>query len=370
MKRVAIIHPWFPEYRREFFEQLVPRAADRGIDVRVAYGAAPPEWASRGDVISSPVATELPTSFIRVGRSHAVFKSLRPLGRLRDYDLVVVEDALRNLETVGLLARRVPLAFWGQGRTYTKPVGRTATALKRMLALRGRWFFAYTAGGARYLESIGFDARRITVLNNSIDSTALAASVASVAQSDIDAYRASAGLRGRSALFIGGVDEHKRIPFLLDAADVAAALDPDFRLVVAGDGPLVGLVRERAARRPHLIVEGRVSGDRKALVMAATEVLAIPGRVGLVAVDSFAVQRPIVTTSSFWHAPEFEYLAPSNSIVTDDSVEAFARGLVDVLSDPVRLQSLRAGCAIAAPHYTTEAMVSNFLAGLEATLDG
>jgi glycosyltransferase involved in cell wall biosynthesis len=175
---------------------------------------------------------------------------------------------------------------------------------------------------------------------------------------------------GRTALFLGGVDAAKGIPFLLDAADLTSAHLPGFTLLVAGDGDLVPLVVDRQRAGGPVRYLGRLIGDAKALALRAADVLTIPQGVGLVAVDSLAAGRPIVTTSSAGHGPEFEYLDPGRTcVVSAPSVPAFAAALEGLLGDSHRLTSMQGAALGDAPEHSLERMVDAFVDGVTAWRD-
>lgn len=369
--RVAIIHPWFPQYRGKFFESLVDRAADEGIQVDIFYGQAPPEWRARNDTLSSPRFHELPTRFFTIRGRTLSLKSLAAVRARGPYNLIIVEQAVRNLETFRLLSRRrsTPVAFWGHGRTYTVKVSAAHEWLKQWLTQRGSWFFSYTAGGARAVTQAGFPRTRVTVVQNSIDTASLHDAIVNVNAGIVAAFQRKHDLRGKTALFIGGLDEPKRIPFLLKAAQLVHDSNPDFRLLVAGDGDQHEFVQLAAQSVNWLKYIGATHGNNKTIALAASEVLAMPGRVGLVAVDSFAAGIPIVTTLWPLHAPEFEYLEDGkNAVVTPDNHAEYANGLASLLNDSGRRQELSAACLMAATRYTVEAMVKNFLSGIVRAL--
>jgi glycosyltransferase involved in cell wall biosynthesis len=364
--RVAIIHPWLPQYRVRFFQELITRAAEQGIEINVFYGETPPEWQGRKDARLADGFTKLDTRFssARGGRTvnRKSLKKLRGFGR---NDLVIVEQAVRNLETYELLMGRTPVAFWGHGRTVTQRVSRQQDWFKQWLTQRGVWFFAYTSGGADAMVSAGMPREKMTVVQNSIDTQTLRQELNSLDPESLSAFQRKHNLRGKTALFVGGLDASKRLPFLFEAASEAARLDPDFRLLVAGTGDDQYLAESVSASNPHVRYLGPLFGPAKALAIAASQVIAMPGRVGLVAVDSFTGLTPIVTTQWKWHSVEFEYLKPStNAVITDDTVEAYARGLVDTLQKEPLLDTLRHGCAEARNRYTLDAMVGNFLDGV------
>lgn len=368
--RVAVIHPWLPQYRLAFFRELIARGTRRGIEINVFYGETPPEWRNRDDTRSMEGFTSLKTRFVSMpGRRTLNRKSLRPVNSSGPYDMIIVEQAVRNLETYELLARKAPVAFWGHGRTFTKRVRPQQDRFKQWLTRRGMWFFAYTSEGAEAMEIAGMAPERMTVVQNSIDTNALLTELQGVKSQALAAFEAKYDLHGKTALFVGGLDESKRLPFLFEAARKAGDLDPNFRLLVVGSGDDQGLAEMAAAESPNIHCLGPLFGSEKALALAAAQVIAMPGRVGLVAVDSFASVTPIVTTNWPWHSVEFAYLeANKSAVITDDSVDAYALGLVNTLRDRDALDILRQGCAEAKEKYTLDAMVENFLNGISLAL--
>lgn len=371
-RRVTIIHPWLPQYRFEFFSALLEQLESEGVELTIAYGAPPADVAGRGDAVSAPWATALPTRFIKMGRrslSHHASGSV-----VHGRDLVILEHAIRNLETYPLLlkARRSAsrVAFWGHGRTYTKASGVGTARFKAQMTNRAHWFFAYTAGGAADVAESGFPSDRITVVQNSIDTTKLRVAASRTPVARIAELRARHGLTpGKTGLFVGALDTSKRLDFLFQAARSVWLQESRFRLVVAGDGPLRSWVEREAKREPWLRYVGSVFGDDKAALGRTADVLLMPGRVGLVAVDSFALQLPIITTDWPLHAPEFEYLQDGlNARITTDEAPAYASAVASVLAEPRLLQTLRAGCSASSSVYTVEAMVERFKTGVVAAI--
>ncbi|MFD9969184.1 glycosyltransferase family 4 protein [Streptomyces sp. NPDC059011] len=384
-RRVAVVQSYVPGYRTSFFDQLHARLASEGVDLEVLHGPAPPHQAARGDAASCSCASEVPARRLSLpgGRSLLWRRVQR---RAASADLVVLEQALHNLEAYPLLLRsagrkagRAPeVAFWGHGRTYTKPPNRLEAVAKSALTRLGSWFFAYTEGGAAHVASRGFPRDRITVVRNSVDTGELVAARARAALPGTAESAAAALLRrrygltgGRTALYLGGLDAPKRIPFLLDCADRIAAELPGFRLLVAGDGADRHLVDDAAARPGGpVIAVGHTGGTGTAPLGAVSDVMLMPGRVGLCAVDSFALRTPVVTTDWPWHAPEFEYLADGrNALVTPDDPAAYAGAVTALLRDPARLEALRTACGNDVPAYTTEGMAARFCDGLLKALE-
>lgn len=369
--RVAIIHPWLPQYRVRFFQELISLAKERDVEINVFYGHTPPEWQNRKDAGLTAGFTKLDTRFIQVrGGKTLNRKALGEMRKLGRSDLVIVEQAVRNLETYELILRRESVAFWGHGKTFTQKVSKQQDWFKQWLTRRGVWFFAYTSGGAEAMVLSGMCRDRTTVVQNSIDTETLREQLGSVQAQELTAFEREHDLRGRTALFMGGLDESKRLPFLFEAASEAARLDPDFRLLLAGTGDEQPLAEVADAANHYIRYLGPLFGREKALAIEASQIIAMPGRVGLVAVDSFTSLTPIVTTQWEWHSVEFEYLKPSvNAVITENTVEAYARGLVETMQSNELLESLRRACAEGRDQYTLDAMVKNFLDGIMKALE-
>lgn len=369
-QRVAIIQPSVPHYRVPLFTRLIAAAAEHGIQIDVFRGETPAAYRDRDDAGDAPFARSLGTRELSIRGSTLFYKSVASILR-GDYDLVIIEQAVRNLEAYELLTRlggrRV--AFWGHGRTYTKDVSPRQEAFKYWLTRRATWFFGYTDRGVDAVVEHGFPQNRTTVLKNAIDTDALSADLATVSDSEVVEFSRRHDLRGNTALYLGGLDTYKRISFLLNAAAIAHEMLPDFRLLIAGNGSDRTLVEEFVRRNPWASYLGKVQDRKKALALKASQAVSIPGAIGLVALDSMVAGTPIVTTDFPHHGPEFDYLAiGATAVATHNNLQAYAAGLVDFLTDQSRRQRLREQCEIEARKYTIDGMVSNFLAGIESAL--
>ena len=369
-RHVAIIQPAVPQYRVPFFTRLIAAAAEQGIHIDVFAGETPMETRARGDSSDAAFVRALGTRELAIHGRALFYKSTAPILR-GDYDLVILEHAVRNIETYELLVRlgRRRVAFWGHGRTYTKSVSPRQESFKYWLARRATWFFGYTERSVEAVVERGFPRDRTTVLNNTIDTAALRSDLSEISDSDVLAFSRRHDLRGSTALYLGGIDSYKRIPFLLESALTAHELCPDFRLLIAGNGSDRPLVEDFVATNSWASYLGSVHGRDKALVLRSGQALCIPGRVGLVAVDSMAAGVPIVTTSFRYHAPEFDYLADGvTTVVSDEDVDSYAAALVALLNNRQRQKEMSNRCRIEAEKYTLDSMVFSFLAGVKSAL--
>jgi glycosyltransferase involved in cell wall biosynthesis len=372
MSRLLIIQPYIPAYRVPFFHGLRTELADSGIDMRLIAGRPQGAAALRGDEAGGEIldgyVDQRTLSF--AGRS----LNLRSVGEaVRSYrpDRIIVEQAVKNLEAYPLLVRRLlgrgaRVGMWGQGRTFSTTQSKAASAVKDRLTRRSDWFFSYTQEGADYVVDHGYDPRRVTILNNTIDTDELSRDLQNVSEGEVASFRRENGLTvGQTGIFMGGVDPEKGIDFLLTAASRVRETMPGFRLLVAGAGGSADHVRRMQSSGGPVVYLGRVEGAAKALALRAADIMAIPQWVGLVAVDSLVAGRPIVTTRHSSHSPEFGYLTDGgNAIVCDHDVASYASAVVSALRDTVSLAEMQRQAISDSQQYSLPAMVGRFAGGV------
>ena len=291
------------------------------------------------------------------------------------YDLVVVENAVNNLTYPLCHLHQLggtKIAYWGHGRDRSveklSPHKFLSEKLKIFLARRADGFFAYTTGVKSYLEQQGLSARKIFVVNNTIDIDEQRCAFRKW-RSRRMAVRQELGLQEKKVLlFVGRFTENKRIDFLLEAFATLREMDASFHLLLVGSGGESYL--------PDNVTDVSYFGpvvelDRLAPICVASDVFVFPGSVGLGPLQALCYDLPPVTVDSATHMPEIEYLSSANSIVLDGSVspEEYAQVIVDLFDDLDRLRSLRAGIWTSVQHLTIEQMVRNFVEGVNSILD-
>lgn len=370
--QVVIVEEYLYDYRRRFFELLEAALAERSVRLTVVVGPVPEALAARRDSTQRPpFVREASTRALSLLGRTVTYKRVADL--VRGSDLVVVDQALRHLENYELILRRrsgPKVAFWGHGARRVKSASALELFLERRLTKSVDWFFAYTRTGAAQAAASGLHPERITVVRNTVDVRELADQRDSITEDDRARLRAELDLPAHHVgLFIGALDESKRIPFLLEACSHVVRKVPSFVLVIAGAGNDRALVEKAARSSPWLRYVGRAAGIEKARLGSVSDVLLMPGRVGLVAVDSFALRTPIVTTTWPYHAPEADYLEDRvNALFAPDSVTGYADAVADLLTAPETLAALQSGCGESAPHYSLEGMVERFTDGVVSAL--
>jgi len=372
MRVVRILQPSMPEYRRGFYRSLLDLGVRDGVKYLPSASRAPLDARGRGDEISESDFFTFVESKEYVLGNRSLIRHILSREWLKS-DLIIAEHAIRNLVVFKWCYVRRPqrFAFWGHGRTYTKVKTGTEESLKMRLLGRADWYLAYTHGGAEAVTTAGFPKSRVTVVQNSTDTALLQKLRSEVTEQDLEAMRSLLKLgNGKIAVFIGGLDESKRLDFIVEAAAEVAKFHPDFKVAFFGAGSHQGYIEDQAAKHDYVVYGGRADLQMQAVMSHIASLILMPGRVGLVAVDSFALQLPMVTTEWPLHAPEFEYLVDGeNAVITRDSLEAYAPAIRRLLENPEQLDALKANCAKSAEEYSIENMAKNFHQGVLQALE-
>lgn len=363
--RVVFVQPYVPAYRETFFSRLGDRLQRQGLAVDVITGPAP---VTRQDAAAAFSSIEVPDRLLGWTGGRLRWR-VSPLAIDRR-DLVIVEQALKNVDTYPLLMRSwlggPHVAMWGHGHTYGRARRSVPDTAKRWLTRRADWFFVYTQGGAEQLILDGYPAERITVTQNSVDTGQLRADLDAVTEAELHSAASRWSLTtGRVCLFMGRLEAEKGIDYLADMAWVLHKRNPQTTILVAGSGPQDATLKGL----PNVRLLGRLDGADKALAMRSAQVLIVPRWIGLVAVESLVAELPIVTLDEAGHMPEAEYLVPEVTSVflpaqTDPG--AFAAALDELLSDRQRLWALERGCREHQPVTSLDTMVENVAEGLMA----
>jgi glycosyltransferase involved in cell wall biosynthesis len=376
-RSVLIAYRGLPQYRVQFYESLRARLAEDEIDLRLIYGQGSPRDADRNDAAQIDWGVQRRNRVLTArGRELIWQPCLREATRA---DLVIVEQASRLLVNYVLLALQsvgaTQVGFWGHGANLqASPADALSEWIKRKVSRFPHWWFAYTEGTRDRVVCLGFPPERVTVVQNAQDTERLSSVLATITAEDIARFRLEHDLgEGPIGLFLGSLWREKRMEFLIQASSRIAEARPDFRLVIAGDGAERAQVI--AASRAHTWVEylGRVNDlFERARILAAADVLLIPGAAGLVVLDGFAAGVPLVTTNAADHGPEIEYVINGvNGVIVDDPNDpaAYARAVLDLITHPETRDRLVCGCNEAREKYTLTEMVDRFANGVKAALD-
>jgi glycosyltransferase involved in cell wall biosynthesis len=169
---------------------------------------------------------------------------------------------------------------------------------------------------------------------------------------DQQAFETAEPSQRSGVVFLGRLDVYQKgLDRLLDAFALAAT-STDARLLIAGDGPGLGSLREQCnllGIGDRVTFLGRVEGAAKFSLLASAEVVCMPSRFesfGMVALEALACGTPVLA----FDIESLRDTVPSDAgrLVPDDDVKAYASALLDLLPSPeTRAEMGRRGRAFA-----------------------
>jgi glycosyltransferase involved in cell wall biosynthesis len=368
VRRVLIVKSNLESFRVPFFSGLVKRLARQGVELRVAVSA------NRCTAYTEDWLLPIEGGEINVLGKKIFWQGIDESAKRSE--LIIVQQTARELSNYPLMWFRkkygYKLALWGHGtefqRTVTSPL---AHFIKSRVFGKVDFWFAYTPGVAKLVEDRGYPHDRICTTYNSVDTASEVAFHKSVTEKDKQALRAELGMQPGAKLvcYCGSLYKAKRLDFLLDACKAIRTKGLDLHLAVIGGGSEGAYLESLRGDHQWLHLPGSLHGKQKALYLAASEYLLIPGVVGLAVVDAFAHECPLITTSIPGHGPEIEYLVNGvNGVIAENEIDDYVRCLERALTDEEFGSRLRQGCRGAAADITIENMIEHFATGVLAAL--
>jgi glycosyltransferase involved in cell wall biosynthesis len=371
-KTVLIIQGQMKQYRVPFFTRLRDVLRDDGVSLRVAYGEAP-ENDGRNDQAELPPELGLKVNAYRLFSQRILYHPL--LRAVAEADLVIAEQSNKYLLNYLLVILSVlgckRVAFWGLGESKAEGRSEFSEWVRRRVANKVDWWFAYTPGTKAYLTSNGVSERRITVVFNAVDTGEFSQLLAAVDDREVAIAKQQLEIQDndRVGLFVGALLPDKGLGLLVESAKLIKTSLPSFHLLVVGGGPEQEMVQAAAQGLPWIHFVGPKFGREKAIFFKMADALLLPGRVGLVVLDSFAAGLPLVTIDVPYHGPEVEYFANGkNGLLSKNDVAAYASEVVSLFSSASLQRNLRQAALDAGRSYSIDAMVGSFREGIHACL--
>jgi glycosyltransferase involved in cell wall biosynthesis len=371
MRKVAIVYRTIPQYRRRFYEMMRERLAELDIEFLLLYGQPGHKDALKMDSIEIPWAIKIPNRIWEFGGRELYWQPV--LGRLKDVDLVIVEQASKLLINYVLLLQNMlglrKMAFWGHGKNLQETsASLLAERIKKLVSTRVHWWFAYNDLSAGIVRQLGYPPERITSVQNAIDTRYLTKIFQTLTEEDIDMIRQELGIQSEHVcIYASGMYPEKRLGFLLDSLFLVRQQIVDFEMIFIGSGTDAGIIQQAATENAWIHYIGPKFDDKKVPFFAVSKLFLMPGLVGLGVLDAFALETPLVTTRVPLHSPEIDYLQDGiNGVMVEDAYnpQSYAQAVVHFLRDETDRQTLVKGCRSARAIYTVEAMVERFSEGI------
>ena len=349
--------------------------AKRAIDFELFYGQEQPGSVPRSISINDPWAHQINNHYLAFGRTQLTWQPC--VRKLVNSDLVIVEQANSLLTNYILLGARrffgkpCKFAYWGHGRNFQahSPTS-LSERLKQMLIKSPDWWFAYTNISSDIVTSSGFPTERVTTLNNTISTEAMQQALQACSTSERQQIMQRLQLTPQyTGIFCGGLSTVKQIQFLIEACVSIKKKIPQFSMLVIGDGPLKQKVIDAANQYPWFHYLGELFGTATAPYYSVADCVLMPGRVGLVIVDAFVSESPLITTENTQHSPEIAYLDHrSNGLISANSLGAYVETVAKYFADRDMQSQMKTSCRHSSRKLSLENMLANYVNGIEQCL--
>lgn len=373
-KKVVIYQHRLLHYRRSFFEQLKVKCNSEGIELELVCGQPSKTEQLKRDTSSLHWAETKKNRYLRIGKTDVLWQPLSKNHLNADLVITIQENRIISNYFIIALAKitNQKIAFWGHGlNLQSKNPNGLRERWKRSLVKTADWWFGYTNHTKTYLTSVGFDPKKVTVLNNAIDTTEFKNHLHAIKPETLLDLRKQYGIKEGSqvALFCGSLYADKKLDLLVEACDRIKLKLKNFHIVIIGDGPQKPRLDSASSNRPWMHVVGTKKGLEKAAFFKLADIMLNPGLVGLHIVDSFCAGTPIVTTKTAKHSPEISYIRDGeNGILTQEDAIDYSRAVINLLSNPEKLSQIQEEALKDSNVYTIESMVNNFYGGISSAL--
>ena len=360
---LAILQRVCTSYRLELFRRL---AAREDLRVQVFIGDDLPDSKVRSTSDFGDLdVVKLPTRWMRVG-GRVVPWHRGLAGALRDFDPDVILSEGESHFLGFLTAARVRsqragrrLVHWGLGGLPgDDPEARLVNRLKRPLQSLADAFLLYSSFGRDVMVRIGHPAEKIVVAVNVSDTERHCASADALAATRSEARR-ELGLPDRfTVVSVGALDANKRPDVLIDAV---AAMDPARVgvMLVGGGAELERLrasVRDRAIE--NVLLTGPVPPTELARYYRAADVLALPGRGGMVISEAMCHRLPVIVHLA--DGTEYDLVREGETGVRLEtgSAASFREAIEALAADPERAARMgESGRQLVESRFSMSAMV-------------
>jgi glycosyltransferase involved in cell wall biosynthesis len=352
--RVGLQQRVLPSYRVAFFEALATACRD-GLSI-FAGQPRPQEAIQPAEQLTG--AHYVPARNLHLlGGSLYVCWQRGLLSWLEAWDpqALIVEANPRYLSTPRAVkwmhARQRPVIGWGLGAPpLSGPLA--ASRERRRQAFLGSLdaVIAYSQQGAEQYRALGLPPERVFVATNAVARRPTSPPPARPAHFE--------GLP--TVLFIGRLQERKRLDLLLEAC-AALASEQEPRLLIVGDGPARPQFEALAEEvYPSAEFLGARHGPQLTPLFAQADLFVLPGTGGLAVQQAMAHALPVIVAEG--DGTQNDLVRPANGwLIPPNDLAALTRTLGEALSDSQRLRKMgTASFQLASEEINVEAMVKVF----------
>lgn len=344
--RIAIVQEWFPHYRIPVYKKL---ASHPCLDLTLIHGASSNK--AGGKTVLSNVDTDMPFSVVKgpILEFHLFVKKLlwhRPLNTLlktESFDVIIHQFEMKFASLWPTLsmqrAQGRKFILWGIGHSL-RPTP-LLDRMRRLIARKADAVVFYGDETRQLYIKMGLDPSKLFVARNSVDLTPIKFASSQWSRERLNGYRREKNLQGTHVLLtVGTLVERKRVDLLLQAVSMLRKKHPNIKMIVIGDGPLKTSLHEMTLLlgiNENVKFLGEITEQEQiAPWFLLSDLVVAPGQVGLLATQTHAYGRPLVTCDNpAIQGPEREIFIPgkTGAVFQHNNAAALANVIDDLLEN-------------------------------------
>lgn len=263
-------------------------------------------------------------------------------------EAIIVRHAIRNITLFPLLwycrHKQIPVVIWGQGYSRNRafiPKKNLFDKIHLMIVQMADAYVCYTSDIRDNLAEY-VDSDKLFIATNTLDTRHLLAIRKQLIDEGKEAVKRRLGMdRKKYLCFIGRLHPRKRIPYLLEVyALLKHELCLDIGLVIIGKGDQSSLQEfavELGINDVHYL--GALSDEKAGEYLFASDIMVIPGWLGLAINHAFAFGLPVVSQRDgqdlLGHGPESVYLqhGVTGWFSQEGDKRAMAQAIIQILDN-------------------------------------
>lgn len=320
---MAIVQQWFTHYRVPVYKTL---ASHPCIDLTLIHGETPVK--SEISVLTN-VDKSMPFRVVQgkinklnfFGKELLWHKPSINLLKSERYDVVIhqFETKFASIWRTYTIqrARGGKFILWGIGASL-QPTPLT-DRVRCFLARRADAVVFYAEANRKRFIKMGLPSRKMFIARNSIDLTPIDLAVSKWPIDKLNDFRREKNLQDTHVILtVGALVERKKLEVLLQSTKQLLLEHPRIKLIIIGDGPQKKSLQkntELLGIRKYVDFLGKITEEEKlAPWFLLSDMVVAPGQVGLLATQTHAYGRALVTCDNpEIQGPEIEILIPNRT---------------------------------------------------------
>lgn len=301
MKKIVLVLPTLPNYRKEFLNRLSERLLENGVEIQVYHGFTKKKAIKKiEDKKFESIAFETHEySLANVTVTFLKGLKQRIIEEKPDGIIMLFNPAVISFVDVLLVCMklRIPYAIWSCGFVRPDLNGTLVRIREKFLDFfdkRATAHIAYHTTRKLYLENKGIKGNRVFVAQNTIDTESILSSYDIV---DVNSRRFN---RRLNVLFVGALIKGKCLKEAMSAIDSLISSGLEISFTIIGGGSILEDLNQYCStltNKSDIHILGPKYGDDLKYYFLSSDLFLLSGSGGLAINEAMAYGLPVISTN-------------------------------------------------------------------------